>query len=400
MYLYKDVRINIHKLIIIIICFEILIIFYQKNEYYESLNLKNLKQIFKEKSKINIFNKIITQEFKLKKYVNLNEIESKLPFGNKWNSNIYNLNEINVGVSLDPNFILKAIITISSVISSQKSNTKLRLHFSVVNNFKSKDMLKIYSLRYRLREDVEFNFYDASRVEKDLYSISRKGPGLSAKLLLPQLVRDNVKKLILIDIGDVLVLRDLTKMYNWNMKNNIYMGAPDTGAGIYGKISKKNLKVYINVGHYLIDVEKVKKRNMYQLFVKYKNIYKSIYAEQLMINDIAYGFVDYLPIEYGLVPPFKDDKFFKIRKNRKKSIYECYNLTVISGMSNTLNSLPTTYEEFPYHAFNPVIVHSWNGKWAEGNGMNIYRRLCQYFIELSGMKKEICSKYPGYCIKI
>ena len=54
-------------------------------------------------------------------------------------------------------------------------------------------MLKIYSLRYRIREDVEFNFYDASRVEKELYSISRKGPGLSAKLSLPQLVKDNVK---------------------------------------------------------------------------------------------------------------------------------------------------------------------------------------------------------------
>ena len=46
---------------------------------------------------------------------------------------------------------------------------------------------------------------------------------------------------------------------------------------------------------------------MYQLFVKYKNVYKSIYAEQLILNDIAYDFVDYLPIEYGLVPPFKAD---------------------------------------------------------------------------------------------
>ena len=121
-------------------------------------------------------------------------------------------------------------------------------------------MLKIYSLRYRIREDVEFNFYDASRVEKELYSISRKGPGLSAKLLLPQLVKDNVKRLILLDIGDVLVLRDLSEMYNLDMKDNICMGSPDTGVGVFGKISNKILKVYINVGHYLIDVEKVKKK--------------------------------------------------------------------------------------------------------------------------------------------
>ena len=286
------------------------------------------------------------------------------------------------------------------MIVSQKSTTKLRLHFSVVNNFKAKDMIKIYSLRYKIREDVEFNFYDASRVEKELYSISRKGPGLAAKLLLPQLVENNVKRLILIDNGDVLVLRDLSQMYNWDMKNNIYMGSPDTGAGAYGKISGKTLKVFINVGNYLIDVKKVKRKNMYKLFLKYKNIYKSIFAEQLMVNDIAYGEIGYLPLEFGLVPPYKNDKFFRRRKNRKNSIYECYNLTIISEMSNIFNYLPKTYEEFLFHAFNPVIVHSWNGKWSEGKGMNIYRKLCQYFIELSGMKKEICEKHPGYCIKI
>ena len=330
----------------------------------------------------------------------MNEIESKLPFGRQWKYNKYHFNEINVGISLDPVFILKAIITTVSIISSQKYETKLRLHFSVVNHFKPKDMLKIYSLRYKIREDVEFNFYDASRVERELYSISRKGPGLSAKLLLPQLVEDSVKKLILVDIGDVLVLRDLSKMYNWDMKDNIYMGSPDTGVGVFGKISNKILKVYINVGHYLIDVEKVKRKNMYKLFVKYKNVYKSIYAEQLMINDIANGFIEYLPIEFGLVPPFNNDQFFKIRERRKKTIYECYNLTIISEMSSKFKFLPKTYEEFLYHAFNPVIVHSWNGKWVEGKGMNIYRRLCQYFIELSGMKTEICQRYPGYCIKI
>ena len=44
-------------------------------------------------------------------------------------------------------------------------------------------MIKIYSLRNRLREDVEFNFYDASRVEKELSSLSNKGPTIAARLL-------------------------------------------------------------------------------------------------------------------------------------------------------------------------------------------------------------------------
>ena len=227
------------------------------------------------------------------------------------------------------------------------------------------------------------------------YPISHKGPGLAAKLLLPQLLEDNVKRLIIIDSGDLLVLKDLSLMYNWNMSNNIYMGSPDNAAGIFGKISNKTLNVYINAGMYLIDVKKVKRKNMYNLFLKYKNVYGPPFAEQHMINDIAYGKIGYLPFEYGLVPIFSNDEDYIYGKN--KSVYTCFNLSIIS---KDTNFLPRTYEEFLHLVHNPVIVHSWNGKWSEGNGLNIYRKLCQYFINLTGLKEEIYAKFPGYCKKI
>jgi len=392
----KKSQILLNKRIIIFFLIEIFIVLHIKIYFIESMDSKCLMKIFPQKNQIKIFENKIRKEFKMKKAINLNEIESNLPFGRKWINYKLVRNQINVGSSLDPNFILKTIVTTTSVIHSQKPTTKLRLHFSVVKNFKARDMVKIYSLRYSLREDVEFNFYDTSRVEKEINSISKKGPGLAAKLLLPQLVDESVKRLIIIDNGDILVLRDLTIMYNWNMENNIYMGSPDPSAGMFGEISNKTLDIYINAGHYLIDVEKVKKKNMYNLFLKYKNIYKPPFAEQHMINDIAYGKIGYLPVEFGLVQPFSDDKFFHKKKN-KISIYSEYNLTIISRNSNFL---PKTYEEFLHKAYNPVIVHSFNGKWFQGKGMNIYRKLCQYFIELTGMKNEICRKLPGYCKKI
>ena len=86
------------------------------------------------------------EEFRIKKNVNLNEIESNFPFGRRWNSYNFSKQAINIGSSLDPRYILKAIITTVSIIASQKSSTKLRLHFSVVNNFNTKDMIKIYKL--------------------------------------------------------------------------------------------------------------------------------------------------------------------------------------------------------------------------------------------------------------
>jgi hypothetical protein len=215
----------------------------------------------------------IKKVFNEKGYVNINEIESKLPSGRSWNKKKNTSNEINVGSSLDSGFILRTMITTASIMDSQKPDTKLRLHFAIVKNFNVKNMLKIYSLRTKIREDVEFNFYNAKRVEKELKGLNPKEPGICARLLLPQLVVDDVRRLIIIDNGDVLVLRDLSEMYNWKMGNNIYMGVPDQGIGKFGIYSNKSLNIYINGGNYLIDVKKVKEKNMYEKFRDYKNLY-------------------------------------------------------------------------------------------------------------------------------
>ena len=388
-------KIFLYKIVIIFFfLIDIGIIMFINKEFYEVLNLSFISKNFNQKQIIS-FEELIAKEFKIKNHVNLNEIESNMPFGRKWKILKNRSNEINVGMSLDRYFILKTMITTASVIDSQKSTTKLRLHFAIVKTFKPRDMIKIYSLRSRIREDVEFNFYNARKVQLQMNSITYKGPGLAAKLLLPQLVEDDIKRLIIIDAGDLIVLRDLSKMYNWNMSNNMYMGAPDQSAGMYGKISKKNLNIYINAGNYLIDVEKVKKKNMYKLFLKYKNVYSPPFAEQHMINDISYGEIGYLPVEFGLVPPFPDDELFYI--NKAKSIYiNNFKFEIISKYSNYL---PKSYEDYIHSAFNPTIVHFWNGKMSRGKGMNIYRKLCQYFILLTGIKKEICRKIPEYCLK-
>ena len=393
----KSAKIFLYKIVIIIFfLIDIRIIIFINNEFYEALKLAFISKNINKRKQIISFDKLIEKEFKIKNHVNLNEIESNLPFGRRWNLLKNDPNEINVGISLDRNYILKAMITTASVIDSQKSTTKLRLHFTVVKTFKPRDMIKIYSLRSKIREDVEFNFYNARKVQIEMNSITHKGPGLAAKLLLPQLVEDDVERLIIIDTGDLLVIRDLSEMYKWDMGNNMYMGAPDQSAGMYGKISKKPLNIYINAGNYLIDVNKVKKKNMYKLFLKYKNVYGPPFAEQHMINDIANGEIGYLPVEFGLVPPYSDDGFFY--KSKAKSIYiNNFNFDIISKFSNFL---PKNYEEYLHSAFNPVIIHSWNGKWNEGRGMNIYRKLNQYYIHLTGIKEEICRKIPAYCIKV
>jgi hypothetical protein len=374
----------------ILISFYLLLIFKRK-ELINAYNPLNEFKYLNYKAK-NIFILKIKEFFNEKGYVNINEIESKIPRGRPWNK--IRSNEVNVGSSLDSNYILQTMITASSIIDSQKTETKLRLHFAVVKNFKPKNMLKIYSLRSKIREDVEFNFYDANAVEKDLNKLSPKGPGLYAKLILPQLVKEDVKRLIILDTGDLLVLRDLSEMYNWNMGNNIYMGVPDQGIGKYGIFSQKALDIYINVGSYLIDVKKVKLNNMYNKFKKYRHLYKSVWAEQDMLNDLANGQVGYLPVRFGMISPFYNDSYSDLPPFNTS--FQAINLTKIS---NNYSCIPHNFNEYNLQAFNPVIVHHWNAKWMDGNGISIYRKLAQYYIRLAGIWEETCKKLSGYCKK-
>jgi lipopolysaccharide biosynthesis glycosyltransferase len=142
-------------------------------------------------------------------------------------------------------------------MDSQFIETKLRLHFAVIK-FSVDNMLKIYTLREKIRDDVEFNFYNARKVEFDLSNFHPKGLGILGKYFLPELLKDDVERIIIIDVGDVLVLRDLTEMYNWDMEDKIFCGSPDMGINRYSLITRKPFEMYINTGHYLVNVRKAK----------------------------------------------------------------------------------------------------------------------------------------------
>ena len=132
------------------------------------------------------------------------------------------------------------MMTFSSVIDSQKKETKLRIHIGVVNEFPVENMIKIYTLRERIRNDVEFNFYNAKRVETELKGVHTKGNGVMAKLVLPILLPSDVERIIILDTGDLIALRDLSEMYNWDMKNKTLCGVVDPCVMNYGSISKKH----------------------------------------------------------------------------------------------------------------------------------------------------------------
>jgi len=372
---------------------------FELNKFENNL-LLSTNQIYNKKNKIisnKFFIKKINETYEKQGFVNINEIESTFPEGKSWKKNQNKTNEINIGAGFDKRYILRSMMTIASIMDSQKLNTKIRFHFGVVDRFSVEDMIKVYTLRERIRDDVEFNFYNAKRVETEFKGINRKGNSLCARLLLPELLPNDVERLIMFDTGDVLILRDLSEMYNWNMENKIYAGVLDVGVMKYGKISKKKMDIYINAGNYLLDVKKAKNERMYEKFTEKKNYYRaSKIADQDILNDVAIGKIGYLPMKFGIIAPFGNDKDsdtppyntdYKYVERLKLKYKKKYPF------------LPKNRYEMNLQAYNPVVIHQWNGKWMLGSGLSIYRRLAQYYIKLAGIWDEMCQKHPGFCMK-
>ena len=258
-------------------------------------------------------------------------------------------------------------------------------------NFDIKDMLKIYNLR-KIREDIEFNFYNANKVVTDLKGLNTKGPGAVAKLLLPELLPDDIERLIVFDTGDLLVIKDLKELYNWNISEFLYAGVPARDIGKYAKISKKNFDFYINVGNFLINIKKVKEEKMYNKFLKYKNVYHSTVGDQDLLNDIAFGKITYIPFKYGMISPYlNDNDSEKANGNNKFSIVK----KIIN--KEKFDFLPKTEDELLKMGYSPCVIHHMHSKWMNGGGLTLYRKLAQYYIKYAGIWDELCKQYPKYC---
>ena len=191
---------------------------------------------------------------------------------------------------------------------------------------------------------------------------------------------------------DTLVLRDLSEMYNWNMEDKTFCGTTDMGIDRYAKISKKPFEIYINTGHYLVDVRKAKVNNIYNKIVENKNVYPSSnYIDQELLNDIADGQIGYLPLKFGINAPYENDKM-----SDGPPFKTAYDYIANVKQKEKYNFLPKNQDEMNAQAFNPIIIHQWNGKWKNGEGLTIYRRIAQYYIKLAGIWDEMNNLYPGY----
>ena len=202
---------NINKLIFV---FSLLINFY--------LLLDPFNQICKNKF-INEINKIYNSSNK----VNINDIENKLKYKKRYSISEKFESTIDIGFTLDKDYILETMLTVASIMDTQLNTTKIRFHFGVTNDFSIEKMVKIYGLKNKINNLTEFNFYYLKESVIKMKNFHPKGEACPGKFELPIYLSEDIKRLIIFDAGDLLVLRDLTKLYNYDMGDYWALGVPE-----------------------------------------------------------------------------------------------------------------------------------------------------------------------------
>ena len=224
-------------------------------------------------------------------------------------------------------------------------------------------------------------------------SFHPKGEACPGKFELPQLLPDDVKRLLLFDAGDVLVLRDLLELYNYDMKDYWVLGPPEPRCIMF--VRRLNLTKYINIGSILINVEELKNNHFWDLYVKNKDVKKGGMPDQTLLNLlIPDDKKNFFPFRFGLPSIISSDE------NSDKLIFIDLNFKswLNSTLSNHLPEKPKSEIEILAQTYNPLFIHQYDEKWSKGKGLSIYRNLCKYFIDQAGIRNEICLIEPGYCL--
>jgi hypothetical protein len=344
------------------------------HKIYDERLLSEIQNVFNEKNKVNI-----------------NEVEYKLNLSEKI-SNDKVKSTVHIAFTLDPGFTLETMLTISSILASQNIGTKIVFHFGVIDDFKAEYMLKMYELKDRINNLTEFNFYLLKEAMEKMQNFHTKGAACPGKFELPQLVSDDVERVLLFDAGDVLVLRDLTELFNYPMGDKWVLGPPEPRC--IGFVQKYNKSSYINIGSILLNVNELKKNNFWNTYTKNRHLECPGAPDQTLFNILVPDDkIGYFPFRFGGIVPMGDDK----NSDKLKFVNYGYE-TWFKNLGKNYPDNPKTNIKLVAQMYNSVFVHQFNQKWEKGSGLTIYRHLAKYFMILGGIWEELCNKKPGYCV--
>jgi Lipopolysaccharide biosynthesis proteins, LPS:glycosyltransferases len=224
---------------------------------------------------------------------------------------------INIAFGFDDNFASHCGAAVASVLVNHKvTSEEDKIHFFFLGNISDENKARLRELKKI--QDFEGTFISVDQSEFNGLPL-RNGQKIAIYnvLLIPELVPDNVNKIIFLDC-DLIVNKDITELWNTDVKDYMVAAVMDR----YRKDEN-----FFNSGVMVLNVKKLRDFDFYTKWKKYieKNVCNMILHDQDILNPVLEGNVFFIAenwnVHHGVFLKLYD-KFNK--RNMKDFSDYCY----------------------------------------------------------------------------
>ncbi len=228
-------------------------------------------------------------------------------------------NTIPVVFALDDGYAIPTAVAITSLLDNKNNSTFYKIYL-LTPELSEKHYKRLKSLE---NNECSINIIENKKALEGFQANLEKVTSTDYfRLILPEFIDE--EKVIALD-GDLVVLDDLTELYNIDLGENIIGGCYFRPHDVYNREYVQNvLKLdegkRINIGVMLMDLKKIKEKALDKEFVKHIGNFK-VMSEDI-INYVCKDKIKYLPLKYNYNLHFY--KYKKLLKNCPRHSMEEY----------------------------------------------------------------------------
>lgn len=202
----------------------------------------------------------------------------------------------------DDNYVIQTAAAAASIIKNKRRDT--RYDITIIAVEMSDENIKKFTFMGCDKIDINIIYVTKDKF-LDLHPSAITNFGVSTTALikfeLPSLML-HCKKIIYLD-GDLIVKRDLTELFGYNLEENYAGVVRDIPQVLYEKqvFGEKYGRDYFNSGVMLLNLELMRENNLSEVLIETKKKIDSKLMDQDVFNEIFAGRMLQLPIKYNVL---------------------------------------------------------------------------------------------------
>lgn len=206
---------------------------------------------------------------------------------------------IDIVMAADDGYIQNSAATMASVLLNCDATSRFRFHIldGGISQEKKDRLANLKKVR-----PFELFFYDMTRFDWSVFPNNRDYITLATfyRLALLEILPHDIDRALYLD-GDMIVEQDLKELWDIDLQDNIVAAVEDEES--YTNSKRLGLSGnYFNAGVLLLDLKKLRKRNLFKESIEYlkKNRYRVIYQDQDILNALFDGKCKFVSLKWNV----------------------------------------------------------------------------------------------------